>query len=77
VQGAFFLDIVITHRSSIFQLLSGKDQSLLLNGHPNVFADDTFGSFNGCVTLNANIDSFSRESLDKDLHAPSRPPGNA
>merc|ERR1719312_2230489 len=71
MKGGFFLNIVIRQGSAIFQLLSSKDQPLLVWGDALLVLDLGFHIFNGVRWFNFQCDSFTSESLNKDLHSTS------
>merc|ERR1712176_1307207 len=68
MKGGLLLDIVITQGTSIFKLLSCKDQSLLLRW--DSFLVLNFGLYvgNGVIWLNVQGNGFTSQSLDEDLH---------
>merc|ERR1712114_36819 len=72
LQGAFLLDIVVGKSSSIFQLLSSKDQSLLVWGNSFLVLDLGLDVFNGIRRFNLKGDGLSSQGLDKDLHTSSQ-----
>jgi len=65
----FFLDIIIRKRSSIFELLSSEDQSLLLWRDTFLVLDLSLDVGDGVVRLYIQSNRFSCEGLDKDLHS--------
>jgi len=65
------LDVVVRQSSSIFKLLSSKDQSLLVWGDSFLVLDLSLDIFDGVGGLNFKSDSFASECLDKDLHSSS------
>uniref|UniRef100_A0A087YL57 Uncharacterized protein n=1 Tax=Poecilia formosa TaxID=48698 RepID=A0A087YL57_POEFO len=69
VEGGFFLDIVVRQGAAIFQLLSGKDQPLLVRGDALLILDFGFDVLNGVAGLHLQGDGFAGEGLDEDLHA--------
>merc|ERR1711868_157853 len=72
MQGAFLLDVVIGEGSSIFQLLSSKDQSLLIRGNSFLVLDLGLDVLNGVRWFNLEGDGLASESLDEDLHTSSK-----
>merc|ERR1719188_1215696 len=72
MQSTFLLDVVIGEGSSIFQLLSGKDQSLLIWGNSFLILDLSLDILNGVGWFDLKGDGFASESLDKDLHTSSQ-----
>merc|ERR1712112_171169 len=72
MQGAFLLDVVIGEGSSIFQLLSSKDQSLLIWRNSFLVLDLSLDILNGIRRFNLKGDGLASEGLDKDLHTSSQ-----
>merc|ERR1719232_2576101 len=72
MQGAFLLNVVIRKGSSILQLLSSKDQSLLIWRNSFLVLDLSFDIFNGVRWLNLKGDGLSSQGLDEDLHTSSQ-----
>jgi len=62
------LDIVVREGSSVLQLLSSKDQSLLLRRNAFLVLDLSLDVGDGVVRLDVEGDGLSREGLDEDLH---------
>merc|ERR1711868_355352 len=73
MQGALLLDVVVGEGSSIFQLLSSKDQSLLVWGDSFLILDLGLDILNGVRGLNLKSDCLASQGLDKDLHTSSEP----
>merc|ERR1719231_424483 len=69
VKGAFLLDVIIRQGSATFELLSSKDQSLLIRRNAFLVLDLCLHVFNAIRGFNFERDGLSRESLDKHLHA--------
>merc|ERR1712213_243181 len=72
MESAFLLDVVVREGSSIFQLLSSKDQSLLVWGNSFLVLDLGLDILNGVRWLNLESDGLASQSLDKDLHTSSQ-----
>merc|ERR1712142_931091 len=68
MEGGFLLDVVVREGSSIFQLLSSKDQPLLVWGNSFLVLDLGLDIFNGVRGFNLEGDGLSSQSLDEDLH---------
>merc|ERR1712019_293683 len=68
MKSAFLLDVVVREGSSIFQLFSGKDQSLLVWGNSFLVLDLGLNILNGVRWLNLEGDGLSSQGLDEDLH---------
>ena len=68
VEGGFLLDVVITEGSSVFELLSSEDESLLIRWDAFLVLDLGFHVLNGVVGFDIKGDGLSSQSLDEDLH---------
>jgi len=68
MKGAFLLDVIIGEGTSIFELFSSKDKTLLIWRNSFLILDLSFDIFNGIGRLNLEGDGLTSESLDKDLH---------
>merc|ERR1719379_2200385 len=73
MESAFLLDVVIGESSSIFQLLSSKDQPLLVWGNAFLVLDLGLDVFNRIRRFNLKGDGLSSQCLDEDLHTSSQP----
>lgn len=62
------LDIVIREGSAIFQLLSCKDQSLLIRRNSLFILDLGFNGINSIWRLDIESDGLARKGLNKNLH---------
>jgi len=58
VQGRFLLDVVITQGTSIFQLLTSKDQTLLIWWNTFLILNLSLDIVNGIRRLNIQCDGF-------------------
>merc|ERR1712027_18208 len=63
-----FLDVVIRKRTSIFELLSSENQTLLLRWDSFLVLDLCLDVLNCVIRLDVQSDGLSREGLDEDLH---------
>merc|ERR1712019_49391 len=72
MKSAFLLDVVIREGSSILQLLSSKNQSLLVWGNAFLVLDLGLDVLNGVRWLNLQGDGLASQGLDKDLHTSSQ-----
>jgi len=72
VESWFFLNVVIGKSSSIFKLLSSKDESLLIWWDTFFVLDFGFYIFNGISWLNIKSYGFSSKSLNENLHTSSK-----
>ncbi|KFU86291.1 hypothetical protein M959_13525, partial [Chaetura pelagica] len=68
MEGGFLLDVVVRQRAPVFQLLSSKDQPLLVRGNAFLVLDLGFHILDGVTGLNLESDSFASQGLHKDLH---------
>jgi len=68
VKGGLLLDVVVGQGASIFQLLAGKDQSLLVWGNAFLVLDLGLYVLNGVRGLNLEGDGLASEGLYEDLH---------
>merc|ERR1712135_113305 len=68
----FFLDIVVAQGASIFQLLSSKDQTLLIWWDSFFVLDLGLDIVDGITWLNLKSDGLTSQGLDKDLHTSSK-----
>ena len=64
----FFLDIVVCHCAVILQLLSCKDETLLIWRNPLLVLNLGLDIFDCIARLNLERDRLASESLDEDLH---------
>jgi len=72
VKGGFLLDIVVGKSSAVFELLSGKDESLLIRGDTFLVLDLSLDVFNGVRGFDVKSDGLASQSLDEDLHTTSK-----
>merc|ERR1712121_632407 len=71
MHGALFLDVIVREGSSIFKLLSGKDQSLLVWGDSFLILDLGLDVLNGIRGFNLKGDGLASQCLNEDLHTSS------
>ncbi len=69
VKGRLFLNVIIGQSTSIFKLLSGKNQSLLIWGNSLLILDLGLHILNGVGGLHLERDGLAREGLNKNLHS--------
>merc|ERR1712156_471741 len=72
MQGAFLLDVVVREGSSILELLSSKNQSLLVWWDSFLVLDLGLNILDGVRRLNLKSDGLASQGLDKDLHTSSQ-----
>merc|ERR1719334_1090597 len=72
VEGRLLLDVVVRQSSAIFQLLSSKDQSLLIRWDTFFVLNLCLHILNGVRRFNLQSDGLASESLDEDLHTSSQ-----
>merc|ERR1712142_1408555 len=68
MESAFLLDVVVGEGSSVLQLLSGKDQSLLIWGDTLLVLDLGLDVLDAVRRLDLEGDGLPGEGLDEDLH---------
>merc|ERR1711913_246827 len=71
MEGRFLLDVVVGESSSILELLSSEDESLLIGWNSFLVLDLSLNVLNGVRWLDIEGDGLSSESLDEDLHTTS------
>lgn len=67
MQGGFLLNVVVTQGTTIFQLLSGKDETLLIRGDTFLVLNLGLDVVNGIRGFDIQSDGLSCKSFDKDL----------
>merc|ERR1712012_148733 len=72
MKSALLLDVVVRKSSSVLQLLSSKDQSLLIWGNSLLVLDLGLDILNGVRWLNLESDGLASQGLDEDLHTSSQ-----
>ena len=72
MKGGLLLDVVVRKSSSIFQLLSSKDQPLLVWGDALLVLDLGLDILNGVRRLHLQGDGLASQGLHKDLHSSSQ-----
>jgi hypothetical protein len=65
------LDVIVSKTSSVFQLLSSKDKSLLIGWDTFLVLNLGLDRLDRVVRLNLKGDGLSGQSSDKDLHTSS------
>merc|ERR1719486_1839109 len=68
MEGRLLLDVVVGEGSSVLQLLSSKDQSLLIGWNAFLVLNLGLHVLNGVRWLDLKSDSFPSKGLDEDLH---------
>ncbi len=69
MESRLLLDVVVRECASIFELLSGKNETLLIRGNALLVLDLGLDVVNGVGRLDVEGDGLSGQSLDEDLHA--------
>merc|ERR1712126_391309 len=72
MESTFLLDVVVREGSSIFKLLSGKDQSLLVWWDSLLILDLGLDVLYGVRRFNLQGNGLASQSLDEDLHTSSQ-----
>ena len=68
MKGRFLLDVVVGESSAVFQLLTSKDESLLIWRNSLLVLDLGLDVLNGVRRLDLKGDGLSSEGLHEDLH---------
>ena len=72
MESGFLLDVVVRESSSVFQLLTSEDESLLIWWNTFLVLDLGLDIFNGVCWFNIKGDGLTSEGLDEDLHTTSK-----
>ena len=72
MEGGLLLDVVVSEGSSVFELLSGEDESLLVGGNTFLVLNLGLDVLNGVRWLDIKGDGLAGEGLDEDLHTSSK-----
>src|SRR6218665_3105374 len=67
VKSGFFLDVIVTQGTAIFQLFTSKDQTLLVWRNAFFVLDLGLHILNGVALFHFKGDGFSSQGLHKDL----------
>jgi len=68
MERALFLNVVIRKRTPILQLLSSKDETLLVRRNTFLILDLCLNVIDRVRRLDLQCDGLAGQSLDKDLH---------
>ena len=68
MESGLLLDVVIREGSSILELLTGEDKTLLIGWNTFLVLDLGFHVVNGVRWLNLECDGLTSKSLDENLH---------
>ena len=68
MEGGLLLNVVVGESSTILELLSGEDESLLVWGNTFLVLDLGLDVVDGVRGLDLEGDRLSREGFDEDLH---------
>jgi len=71
MEGGLLLDVVVREGSTILELFTGEDESLLIWWNTFLVLDLGLDIFNSVSWLNIKGDSLTSEGLDEDLHTTS------
>ena len=69
VESGLLLDVVVSESSTVFQLLAGEDQSLLVRGDALLVLDLSLHVLDRIGSVDLESDSLSSQCLDEYLHA--------
>ena len=72
MEGGLLLDVVVRKSSSVLELLSSEDESLLIRWDSLLVLDLGLDVLNGVGWLDLKGDGLSSEGLDEDLHTSSK-----
>jgi len=72
MESGLLLDVVVGKSSSVLELLSSEDESLLIGGDTFLILDLGLDVFNGVGWLHIKSDGLASQGLDEDLHASSQ-----
>ncbi len=68
MEGALLLDVVVTQSATVFELLAGEDQTLLIRRDSFLILDLLLHSLDGTRGFDLEGDSLASEGLDENLH---------
>ena len=71
MKSGLLLDVVVGEGSTVLELLTGEDESLLVGWDTFLILDLSHDIFNGVCWLNVEGDGLAGEGLDEDLHTTS------
>ena len=71
MEGGLLLNIVVRESSTVFELLSGEDEALLVGRDALLVLDLSLYGINCIGGLDLKCDGLTSESLHEDLHATS------
>ena len=69
MKGGLLLDVVVGESATVFELLAGEDETLLIRRNAFLVLDLGLDVVDGVGRLHIESDRLSSESLDKNLHA--------
>ena len=72
MESRLLLDVVVRESSSILELLSSEDESLLIGGNSFLVLDLGFDVLDGVCGLDIKGDGLASQGLHEDLHASSQ-----
>jgi hypothetical protein len=72
MQSGLFLDVVVGKSSSVLELLTSEDESLLIGWDSFLVLDLGLDSLDGVSGLDLKGDGLASQSLDEDLHSSSQ-----
>ncbi len=68
MKGGFLLDVVISQGAAVLELLTGKDEALLIRGNALLVLDLLLDVLNRVRGFHLEGDGLSSQSLHEDLH---------
>ena len=72
MKSRFLLDVIVRKSSSVFELLSCEDKSLLIGWDTFLVLDFSFDIFDGVSWFNVKGDGFTSEGFYENLHSSSK-----
>ena len=68
VEGRLLLNVVIRQSATVFKLLAGEDETLLVGGDALFVLDLGLDVLDGIAGFNLERDGLARQGFDEDLH---------
>jgi hypothetical protein len=68
MKSGFLLDMVINQGTTVFELLTGEDEALLIRGDAFLVLDFLLDGFDQVLVFDIESDGLASQSLDEDLH---------
>jgi len=68
MESRLFLDVIVGKGATVFELLAGENETLLIRGDAFFVLNFRFNVFDGVAGLDFEGNRLPRESFDEDLH---------